>query len=372
MAEELQLPGGGFENEKLHVAPERSLRVDEDNDNLRLHDGSTPGGKIIPNLDQLSTLFQEGNVELDGFNFSAASKGFLARVAAGQYALRTFTVNGQNLTIANPLGTAGNPLISLQATILSNHTWGGVQTFSQPIVGDLDGNVEGDVLGDVVGNLDGNADGDHTGTFTGDVDVQGFELLLDDGQIPASKVDLPDVPTVIHPGMGMFWFDILANIPDGWYVCDGDNGTPDLRDKFIVCSGGTYTLGSSGGAATHTHVIEIEAAGVHSHTVTVDGHALTTNEIPSHSHRNGVTDGHADRVFNRGANAVSPATPESIDNNSDDGIYEGNTSSVGGGAAHTHTASSGSAGSHTHAASSQAGSNIPPYYAIPIIMFTGA
>src|SRR5690606_24087623 len=32
----------------------------------------------------------------------------------------------------------------------------------------------------------------------------------------------------------IMWSGSIANIPTGWHLCDGDNSTPDLRDKFII------------------------------------------------------------------------------------------------------------------------------------------
>ena len=43
------------------------------------------------------------------------------------------------------------------------------------------------------------------------------------------------------------WYGNLANIPDGFALCDGKNGTPDLRDRFLVGAGNTYKLGDIGG-----------------------------------------------------------------------------------------------------------------------------
>ncbi len=47
------------------------------------------------------------------------------------------------------------------------------------------------------------------------------------------------------------WYGDKANIPDGFALCDGENGTPDLRDRFLVGAGSTYSLGVKGGEATH-------------------------------------------------------------------------------------------------------------------------
>nr|DAL32973.1 MAG TPA_asm: Baseplate structural protein [Caudoviricetes sp.] len=44
------------------------------------------------------------------------------------------------------------------------------------------------------------------------------------------------------------WYGALGNIPNGFALCNGANGTPDLRDKFIVGSGKAYALGDTGGA----------------------------------------------------------------------------------------------------------------------------
>lgn len=43
------------------------------------------------------------------------------------------------------------------------------------------------------------------------------------------------------------WYGNLANIPDGFALCDGKNGTPDLRNRFIVGAGDTYKLSDIGG-----------------------------------------------------------------------------------------------------------------------------
>jgi hypothetical protein len=75
-------------------------------------------------------------------------------------------------------------------------------------------------------------------------------------------------------GAVMWWSGTDANIPANWHICDGSGGTPDLRGKFIIGAGGAYSPGATGGAATITPTA----------TVTIATHALTSDEIPSHSH----------------------------------------------------------------------------------------
>lgn len=54
-----------------------------------------------------------------------------------------------------------------------------------------------------------------------------------------------------------------SNVPAGWYLCDGSNGTPDLRDRFIVSAGNSYEIGDVGGSNNVT---------------------LTKEQLPSHTH----------------------------------------------------------------------------------------
>ena len=57
----------------------------------------------------------------------------------------------------------------------------------------------------------------------------------------------------VPPGGIIIWSGSLVNIPNGFVLCDGNNGTPDLRDRFIVGAGDSYAPGAVGGALTHTH-----------------------------------------------------------------------------------------------------------------------
>ena len=41
----------------------------------------------------------------------------------------------------------------------------------------------------------------------------------------------------ISVGIICMWSGLLNNIPIGWILCDGSNGTPDLRNSFIKSVG---------------------------------------------------------------------------------------------------------------------------------------
>jgi hypothetical protein len=57
---------------------------------------------------------------------------------------------------------------------------------------------------------------------------------------------------LLPSGAILLWSGAIANIPTGWKLCDGANGTPNLVNKFVVCAGGTYAVGATGGQTSQT------------------------------------------------------------------------------------------------------------------------
>ncbi|MDR2431567.1 MAG: hypothetical protein LBD99_04880, partial [Candidatus Margulisbacteria bacterium] len=57
-------------------------------------------------------------------------------------------------------------------------------------------------------------------------------------------------------------------LPD-WYICDGENNTPDLREKFIM---GSSAAGSTGGNNNKPVSLSAENLPSHTHGVTDGGH----------------------------------------------------------------------------------------------------
>lgn len=45
-----------------------------------------------------------------------------------------------------------------------------------------------------------------------------------------------------------------ANFPSGFFVCNGQNGTPDIRDRFVYGANDDNDIGLSGGSKSHSHV----------------------------------------------------------------------------------------------------------------------
>ena len=61
--------------------------------------------------------------------------------------------------------------------------------------------------------------------------------------IPSSIASATAVPS----GGIIMWSGSIGSIPSGYVLCNGSNGTPDLRDRFVVGSGTSYSVGNTGG-----------------------------------------------------------------------------------------------------------------------------
>ncbi len=143
-------------------------------------------------------------------------------------------------------------------------------------------------------------------------------------------------------GLIAMWSGSIATIPAGWYLCNGANGTPDLRNKFIVGAGSTYAVAATGGSADAIVVS-------HTHTATTSSTSLT-GEISS-QYANGSNYGGTTGVFSQTNYQVDGDGGESRAGRT---IYFDGT--------HSHTTTVSSTGS------SGPNANLPPYYALAYIM----
>ena len=129
------------------------------------------------------------------------------------------------------------------------------------------------------------------------------------------------------------WYGTIANIPTGWLLCDGTNGTPDLRDRFVVGAGSAYAVDATGGSANATLVS-------HNHTAT----SVVTD--PGHSHiyntKTGTPPqaGSSTPCWNGDANATTSVALTGV-------LVNTTVNSAG---------------------SSATNANLPPYYALAYIM----
>lgn len=137
----------------------------------------------------------------------------------------------------------------------------------------------------------------------------------------------------------IIWSGAINEIPNGWLLCDGQNNTPDLRNRFIVGVGSKYTLEEIGGSANSVNI-------EHTHSTS------STNSVASHTHT--ISTGRPDQFS-------GPITAFNIIR-----FFRGDFGrATNQGGAHTHSFNT------TNAGQSGINRNMPPYIALGYIMFGG-
>jgi hypothetical protein len=157
------------------------------------------------------------------------------------------------------------------------------------------------------------------------------------------------VPT----GVVLMWSGKETTIPEGWCFCDGSNGTPDLRDRFIRCANESDILPNTSGNNTST------VDGAHDHSGGTGATTLTSDQLPTHSH----TITHTTESVFANANLNSSSTTAT-------GIppLAGATST---GTVQTQTQAAAANNGHSHDFPMDPGHShdyVPPYYALCFIM----
>jgi hypothetical protein len=160
-----------------------------------------------------------------------------------------------------------------------------------------------------------------------DVTIQTYDNLY--GIVGAT----PPAATPIPSGGIFLWSGSIGSIPAGYVLCNGSNGTPDLRDRFVVGAGSTYAVDATGGSADSVVVS-------HNHTAT----SVVTD--PGHTHSLLLPGGGGTGVWSPVSNTGSTQNIS--------------TSTTGITVATTNTA----------AGVSGTNANLPPYYALCYIMKT--
>ena len=178
----------------------------------------------------------------------------------------------------------------------------------------------------------------------------------------------PDIPI----GGIILWSGAQNAIPTNWNLCDGTNGTPDLRGQFVIGAGGSYNVGNTGGESEHT--LTVNEMPSHNHTFTGNSHThslnlegLTTSSNGAHTHTFQSENGW--KPFND-LNHIGDGIGYSLN------FYSyGNYNPIQSAGKHTHTISGSgtidstvATGTISNVGGSQPHNNLPPYYALCYIM----
>jgi microcystin-dependent protein len=189
------------------------------------------------------------------------------------------------------------------------------------------------------------------------------------GAVTATQGDLNT--RLVPSGVILMWSGSIASIPSGWFLCNGANDTPDLRDRFVVGAGSTYAVGATGGAAT----VALAEANLPAHSHSFSG--TTSDRSVDHTHA-GVTDAqgfHSHTYSDATGQGQGPNVPLtyqgggslfSYRSNATDGsgLHSHNISTYGESNGHTHNFS----GTTSSVGSGTAHENRPPYFALAYIM----
>ena len=94
----------------------------------------------------------------------------------------------------------------------------------------------------------------------------GGNVTMPNGTLTAKTVNATDGNGIIPLGGIIMWSGASNAIPAGWALCNGQNGTPNLVNRFVVGAGGEYAVGATGGAKDVTLTVEQIPAHTHSYT----------------------------------------------------------------------------------------------------------
>ncbi|WP_118985813.1 tail fiber protein [Photorhabdus sp. CRCIA-P01] len=237
-----------------------------------------------------------------------------------------------------------------------------------------------------VGKTPGRTDNPHSARKPGDDYTQAIKINPDGGltadkdglnvkagngiKVDSNGISI-DPNNMLPKGMIMMFSGMDA--PTGWAFCDGNNGTPDLRSRFVMCGETLSETGQSSskanGSGTEKSFSKNTTSTAVSVNVTVENTILTASQIPSHNHiggmgyylLNGMRYG-GDIPNDNNVLVIRNQYDNVMSNSNNQQARYAYTSNTGDGQGHNHPATA-SSPEHNHSVDI-----IPPYYLLAFIM----
>jgi hypothetical protein len=196
-------------------------------------------------------------------------------------------------------------------------------------------------LSQLANNLNSVGQLDATDGLTNAVPVANGGTGASTASAARSNLGVPSLEYAVPAGGIIMWSGSVASIPSGWFLCNGANGTPDLRDRFVVGAGSSYAVAASGGSKDAVVVSHSHTA---TSTVTDSGHL---HNYAISEYEGGVNYG-TNYYINNSSAVTSGRTQFGTTSTQTTGVTVATTVN-----------SSGTSGTNA---------NLPPYYALAFIM----
>ena len=311
------------------------------------------GTNVVDAVTALSSLKADGGVTVDNITIDGTeidlSSGDLTLDVAGDIVLDAagdevifkdgstnvghVSMDSDNLTIKS--------LVSDKDVIFQGNDGGsGITALTLDMSDAGAASFNGAVTANAGINSSGTVTSSGTLAVTGNLTVDGASGTSGQVLTSAGSGSTPTWTTQFVSGMIMLWSGSTGSIPSGWVLCNGSNSTPDLRNRFVVGAGDTYSVDATGGSADATLVS-------HTHTAT------SSVTDPSHAHLSAQGTEFPNYAVSGTANGPSGLRS---------GDPHGKTEAVTTGISVSTSIST--------AGSSATNANLPPYYALAYIMKT--
>lgn len=290
---------------------QQTLTVDKGNFSVVLGEGNAPAGDPYPALSTLFTnvLASDRFVEMTvkGIGLAGGDATILPRLRLVSAPYAFVARNAFNAVNATSLANTNNTqIVSITSTNV------GINKLNPATALDVNGTVTAAAVSASTASL---------GTLT----VNVLNAASMPGQLNVNSINATNTVTAatfvgngtIPLGGIIMWSGAVNAVPAGWALCNGQNGTPDLRDRFVVGAGLSYDKGAVGGANTHT--LRVDQMPAHSHTYK-DGYfsdwnpaGIGNDYVASTIQGGGSTDFNAHYIWFRGMTTDAAGSGNPVD-----------------------------------------------------------